>query len=139
MLSFEPELIQRNKAAFFPLVCELVCVRSEEIRKLVRTVLSEKFGPLLGLGQDAGTRRKSSRSSQSGKVVDSKPQDMNDIDDNNTDEGLDPEQLVDDLIVGGEGDEVDKNADAEDIDDKNADEVLQPDEVVDDPDLQRRG
>ena len=57
MLSFEPALIERNKAAFFPLVCELVGVQSEEIRKLVRRVLTEKFGPLLGLGQDTGSRR----------------------------------------------------------------------------------
>lgn len=54
MLSFEPSLIERNKAAIFPLMCELVGVRSEEIRKLVRRVLIEKFGPLLGLGQDTG-------------------------------------------------------------------------------------
>mmetsp|Transcript_7450 Transcript_7450/g.21709 ORF Transcript_7450/g.21709 Transcript_7450/m.21709 type:complete len:1742 (-) Transcript_7450:1355-6580(-) len=54
MLSFEPALIERNKADIFPLVCELVGVRSEEIRKLVRRVLTEKFGPLLGLGQDDG-------------------------------------------------------------------------------------
>jgi len=54
MLSFEPELIERNKGIFFPLVCELVGVRSEEIRKLVRRVLSEKFGPILGIGQDTG-------------------------------------------------------------------------------------
>mmetsp|Transcript_13366 Transcript_13366/g.26848 ORF Transcript_13366/g.26848 Transcript_13366/m.26848 type:complete len:1000 (+) Transcript_13366:107-3106(+) len=57
LLSFEPALIKRNKAALFPLVCELVGVRSEEIRKLVRRVLNEKFGPLLGLGQDTGGRR----------------------------------------------------------------------------------
>lgn len=52
MLSFEPIFIERNKAIFFPMVCELVGVQSEEIRKLVRRVLTEKFGPLLGLGQD---------------------------------------------------------------------------------------
>ena len=56
MLSFEPALIERNKGVFFPLVCELVGVRSEEIRKLVRRVLTEKFGPMLGLGQDTGGR-----------------------------------------------------------------------------------
>jgi len=57
MLSFEPALIERNKGVFFPLVCELVVARSEEIRKLVRQVLTEKFGPLLGLGQDTRGRR----------------------------------------------------------------------------------
>lgn len=57
MLSFDPALIQRNKEIFYPLVCELVGVRSEEIRKLVRRVLTEKFGPMLGLGQDTGGRR----------------------------------------------------------------------------------
>jgi hypothetical protein len=67
MLSFEPSLIERNKAAFFPMVCELVGVQSEEIRKLVRRVLTEKFGPLLGLGQDTSgqphRRRRPARSS----------------------------------------------------------------------------
>ena len=59
MLSFEPSLIERNKAAFFPMVCELVGVQSDEIRRLVRRVLTEKFGPLLGLGQDtSGQHRK---------------------------------------------------------------------------------
>ena len=57
MLSFEPALIERNKGVFYPLVCELVGVRSEEIRKLVRRVLTEKFGPMLGLGQDTGAMR----------------------------------------------------------------------------------
>ena len=52
MLTFDPALIERNKGLFYPLVCELVGVRSEEIRKLVRRVLTEKFGPILGLGQD---------------------------------------------------------------------------------------
>jgi len=57
MLSFEPALIERNKGVFYPLVCELVGVRSEEIRKLVRRVLTEKFGPMLGLGQDYGAMK----------------------------------------------------------------------------------
>lgn len=57
MLSFEPALIERNKGVFYPLVCELVGVRSEEIRRLVRRVLTEKFGPILGIGQDTGGRR----------------------------------------------------------------------------------
>jgi len=52
MLSFEPSHIERNKGAFYPMVCELINVQSDEIRKLVRKVLVEKFGPLLGLGQD---------------------------------------------------------------------------------------
>eukprot|EP00535_Pseudo-nitzschia_heimii_P012093 CAMPEP_0197196342 /NCGR_PEP_ID=MMETSP1423-20130617/32306_1 /TAXON_ID=476441 /ORGANISM="Pseudo-nitzschia heimii, Strain UNC1101" /LENGTH=2211 /DNA_ID=CAMNT_0042650137 /DNA_START=205 /DNA_END=6840 /DNA_ORIENTATION=+ len=58
MLSFEPALIERNKGLFFPLVCELVGSRSEEIRKLVRRVLTEKFGPILGLGQDTTGKKK---------------------------------------------------------------------------------
>lgn len=57
MLSFEPSLIERNKGVFYPLVCELVGVRSEEIRKLVRRVLAEKFGPMLGIGQDTGGKK----------------------------------------------------------------------------------
>jgi hypothetical protein len=52
MRSFEPSHIERNKGAFYPMVCELINVQSDEIRKLVRTILVEKFGPLLGLGQD---------------------------------------------------------------------------------------
>jgi len=63
MLSFEPSFIERNKAAFFPMVCALVGVRSEEIRKLVRRVLTEKFGPLLGLGHDTSRFSSSSASS----------------------------------------------------------------------------
>lgn len=55
MLSFEPSHIERNKGAFYPMVCELINVQSDEIRKLVRRILVEKFGPLLGLGRD--TRR----------------------------------------------------------------------------------
>ncbi|KAG7370181.1 RalF-like Dot/Icm system translocated protein [Nitzschia inconspicua] len=54
MLSFEPSHIERNKGAFYPMVCELINVQSDEIRKLVRRILVEKFGPLLGLGQDTG-------------------------------------------------------------------------------------
>jgi hypothetical protein len=54
MLSFEPSHIERHKAAFYPMVCELINVQSDEIRKLVRRILVEKFGPLLGLGQDTG-------------------------------------------------------------------------------------
>jgi hypothetical protein len=54
MLSFEPSHIERNKAAFYPMVCELINVQSDEIRKLVRKILVEKFGPLLGLGRDTG-------------------------------------------------------------------------------------
>lgn len=54
MLSFDPEHIERHKAVFFPMVCELVSVQSEEIRKLVRKILVEKFSPLLGIGQDPG-------------------------------------------------------------------------------------
>jgi hypothetical protein len=52
MLSFDPSHIERNKAVFFPMVCELVCVQSEEIRKLVRQILVEKFSPMLGIAQD---------------------------------------------------------------------------------------
>ena len=49
MLSFDPSHIERNKAVFFPMICELVCVQSEEIRKLVRQILVEKFSPMLGI------------------------------------------------------------------------------------------
>ncbi len=54
MLSFDPEHIERHKAVFFPMVCELVNVQSDEIRKLVRRILVDKFSPLLGIGQDPG-------------------------------------------------------------------------------------
>mmetsp|Transcript_59953 Transcript_59953/g.147342 ORF Transcript_59953/g.147342 Transcript_59953/m.147342 type:complete len:2142 (-) Transcript_59953:113-6538(-) len=49
MLSFDPSHIERNKAVFFPMICELVCVQSEEIRRLVRQILVEKFSPMLGI------------------------------------------------------------------------------------------
>jgi hypothetical protein len=54
MLSFEPSHIERHKGAFYPMICELINVQSDEIRKLVRRILVEKFGPLLGIGQDIG-------------------------------------------------------------------------------------
>lgn len=56
MLSFDPEHIECHKAVFFPMVCELVSVQSDEIRKLVRRILVEKFSPLLGIGQDPARR-----------------------------------------------------------------------------------
>jgi brefeldin A-inhibited guanine nucleotide-exchange protein len=54
MLSFEPSHIERNKGAFYPMVCELINVQSDEIRKLVRQILVEKFGPLLGISHNTG-------------------------------------------------------------------------------------
>merc|ERR1711924_250020 len=88
------------------------------------------------MGQDAGIRHKSSRSSLSSNIFDNKLHDMSDIDNKNGDEDLDPDQLVDDLGLEGEGDEVDKNVDANDIDDKNAAEDLEPEKLVDDLDLE---
>jgi hypothetical protein len=67
MLSFDPSHIERNKAVFFPMVCELVCVQSDEIRKLVRRILVEKFSPMLGIAQDGlrSPMRESLRSNDS--------------------------------------------------------------------------
>ena len=63
MLAFEPEHIERHKGAFYPMVCELINVQSDEIRKLVRQILVEKFGPLLGIGRDDNKRAGSLRDS----------------------------------------------------------------------------
>jgi hypothetical protein len=63
MLSFEPSHIERHKGSFYPMVCELINVQSDEIRKLVRQILIEKFGPLLGIGRDDHKRIGSLRDS----------------------------------------------------------------------------
>lgn len=49
MLSFDHTHIERQKSEFFPMICRLVRVQSEEIRHLVQRILIEKFGPMLGV------------------------------------------------------------------------------------------
>jgi hypothetical protein len=49
MLTFDQSHIERHKTVFFPMICRLVRVQSEEIRELVQRILFEKFGPLLGI------------------------------------------------------------------------------------------
>jgi hypothetical protein len=47
MLSFDQEHFERQKAAFFPMICRLITVQSDEIRSLVQQILLKKFGPML--------------------------------------------------------------------------------------------
>jgi hypothetical protein len=49
MLAFDQSHMERQKATFFPMICRLVRVRSDEIRHLVQKILLEKFAPMLGL------------------------------------------------------------------------------------------
>lgn len=47
MLSFDQEHFERQKSAFFPIICRLITVQSEEIRSLVQQILLKKFAPML--------------------------------------------------------------------------------------------
>ena len=49
MLSFEADQLERNKHAFFPMICRLIRVQSDEIRHLVHDIMMEKFAPMLGV------------------------------------------------------------------------------------------
>lgn len=49
MLAFDQEHFEKQKAAFFPKVCRLVTVQTDEIRELVQEILMKKFGPMLGV------------------------------------------------------------------------------------------
>jgi len=49
ILGFNVDRFKRQKEKIFPYLCALVRVQSEEIRKLVADVLSEKVGVLLGV------------------------------------------------------------------------------------------
>ena len=53
MLSFEPDQLERNKHAFFPMICRLIRVQSDEIRQLVHDIMIEKFAPMLGVEASA--------------------------------------------------------------------------------------
>lgn len=47
LLSFSQKHMQLYGAAFFPTVCNLIPVQSDEIRSMVRSILLEKFGPIV--------------------------------------------------------------------------------------------
>jgi len=47
MLTFDSIHFERHKGTFFPMICRLVPVQSEEIRTLVQRILLEKFGPII--------------------------------------------------------------------------------------------
>jgi hypothetical protein len=47
MLSITPQKFARHKQDFFPLLCSLVRVQSDEIRQLVSLVLEQQISPLL--------------------------------------------------------------------------------------------
>lgn len=51
--AFDEYHMQRHGAAFFPMICRLISVQSEEIRNLVQQILVEKFGPLVSLASAA--------------------------------------------------------------------------------------
>jgi hypothetical protein len=54
MLSITSEQFARHKQHFFPLLCSLVRVQSDEIRQLVGLVLEQKISPLLGVTSNVG-------------------------------------------------------------------------------------
>lgn len=49
MLSLTQDLFDRHKEDFFPIICSLIRVQSEEIRVLVQRILLEKISPMIGL------------------------------------------------------------------------------------------
>jgi hypothetical protein len=59
MLSFDRDDMKIHGSAFFPMICRLIQVQSDEIRLLVQTILIEKFGPILEASNsvDASTVR----------------------------------------------------------------------------------
>jgi len=52
MMAFDKDHFETQKAAFFPMVCGLITVQSEEIRELVQEILMTKFGPMLGVASN---------------------------------------------------------------------------------------
>eukprot|EP00538_Stauroneis_constricta_P006079 CAMPEP_0119552528 /NCGR_PEP_ID=MMETSP1352-20130426/5482_1 /TAXON_ID=265584 /ORGANISM="Stauroneis constricta, Strain CCMP1120" /LENGTH=2147 /DNA_ID=CAMNT_0007598771 /DNA_START=318 /DNA_END=6761 /DNA_ORIENTATION=+ len=49
MQGLEQIQMERLKTDFFPLICSLIRVQSEDIRDLVQKILLQKFGPLMGI------------------------------------------------------------------------------------------
>jgi len=49
MQGLEQGQMERLKSDFFPLICSLIRVQSQDIRGLVQKVLLNKFGPLMGI------------------------------------------------------------------------------------------
>ena len=49
MLAMNPEKFSKHIGEFFPALCSLVCVQSDEIRLLVKNVLEKKIAPKLNV------------------------------------------------------------------------------------------
>jgi hypothetical protein len=49
MLAIKPEQFARHTQAFFPMLCSLVRVQSDEIRSLVQKILAKKIAPMLSV------------------------------------------------------------------------------------------
>jgi len=49
MLKMSPEQFHRHAQNFFPTLCSLVGVQSDEIRNLVQAVLLRQIGPMIGM------------------------------------------------------------------------------------------
>jgi hypothetical protein len=52
MLAFDQDHVERHKSSFFPMICRLVRVQSEEIRNLVQKILLQKFAPMMGVEKE---------------------------------------------------------------------------------------
>jgi hypothetical protein len=50
--AFKPGQFEKQKQELFPILCDLVRVQSEEIRMLVRGILMNQVGPLIGIPCD---------------------------------------------------------------------------------------
>ncbi len=51
IFQLQPHQFASHKGKFFPIICSLIRVQSEEIRLLVQAIMMEHVGPLLGLSQ----------------------------------------------------------------------------------------
>jgi hypothetical protein len=49
MLSMRAEKFAKHTSVFFPVLCSLVCVQSDEIRALVKDVLEQKIAPMINV------------------------------------------------------------------------------------------
>jgi hypothetical protein len=54
ILNFPPEQCERYKHTFFPMMCRMIPVHSDEIRLLVQRIMAEKFAPMLGIDPQKG-------------------------------------------------------------------------------------
>ncbi len=53
ILQLLPEQFASHKSEFFPIICSLIRVQSEEIRVLVQSIMTQHIGPLLGITMTA--------------------------------------------------------------------------------------